>query len=718
MAVTYACKRGYLSQSVGSASRLPDRQHFRYIRQSHPGFPKPREDRQKLSSTAVPPSGDSDHGWSEIEHSIAEIAEFSQSDISFAEFAKELLDRTAALLSAAGGAVWLQGQQAELHPQYQVNMELLGFEAAGGERIAAAHTRFLHSLMQTGEGRVVSPRSTPPSSETSENPSDHAWIGSAIRLDGNVVGVIEVIHRLKINAATERGNLRLLAMVCDLSENFLRRQQLHQLRQSEQRWQQYEGLVSRVHANLDLTALAYQIVNDGRSFIGCDRISLIAPRGDTLQLIAISGVDTFDRRSTLLRSLETLSEVVVQSGQALRYQGETDHLAPQIEKPLTAYVDLSHARTIDVIPLRPRSVSPSSGEDQLAGVLVIEQFETSSDGESDVRASRLVNLAGLALRNALDYDTLPFLSLARFARRASRFGYLQRPKLLFSAVALVLLGLALAFLPASFYVKAEGELQPGLRRDIYAPHDGEVVKVVRQHDEDVEAGDVLLVLRSRPLEIEMQRLRGEHQTIEKKLLAVGAARVQTDRNAASANRYPGQLAAEEQELEQQLSSLEKQILLVRQQRDQLSVCSPIDGRVLTWNPRELLEDRPVQRGQLLMSTADIGGPWTLELLIPDHRIGYLMKAQSAGGEPLEVTFSLATDPGTTYRGRISQIAGRTESVDGKPASVRVTATVPDTATELLRPGATIHAKVDCGTRSLGFVWLHDIVEATQSWLFF
>ena len=36
----------------------------------------------------------------------------------------------------------------------------------------------------------------------------------------------------------------------------------------------------------------------------------------------------------------------------------------------------------------------------------------------------------------------------------------------------------------------------------------------------------------------------------------------------------------------------------------------------------------------------------------------------------------------------------------------------------LVPGATVVAKVHCGRRSLGYVWLHDVIEAVQMWILF
>lgn len=676
-----------------------------------------------MSTSVLPPLGDSnsDRGWSELERCLAEIAELSRSDVSFGEFAKQTLVRAVRILAARGGAVWVGGSREELHLQCHLDCEQ--WELTPRSPATTAHHHFLLAVIRSGKASIVSPRSERPDLPSDESAYDCDWIAAPFEIDGVVVGIVEVARSAGDNETTRQGSLRLLEMVCELTADFFRHQQLRELRYSERQWQQYESLVLRVHADLNLRSTAFELVNDGRAFVGCDRVSLLVPRGDDLRVIAISGVDTFDDRSHLVNALETLAQAVVRSGQALRYRGETAELAPQLEGPIGDYVDLSHALTMDVIPLRP------SDDRESVGAIVFEQFGT-ADAQTaqtrglhqramDERIVRVAYLGGSAVRNALDYNTLPLLNAARWVRGwASRLGTVRRRRLIVATGAISLIVLLLMLIPATVYVKAEGELQPSIRRDIYAPLDGEVVDVPAVHDGDVVKDEILVLLRSRPLEIKLQGLQGEYQTTEKKLLAVASARVQSDsQDTGSANR-PRQLAAEEQELKQALLSQQKQMDLVRQQRESLCVRSPIDGRVLTWNPRELLEDRPVQRGQLLVSLADIDGPWGVEVLVPDHQIGYVLSAQRNNRLPLTLTFSMATDRRTSHQALLQTVGARSESIDGQPASVRVTATVPKTAIGHLRPGARLYAKVDCGTRSLGYVWLHELVDTFKAWLLF
>jgi multidrug efflux pump subunit AcrA (membrane-fusion protein) len=178
-----------------------------------------------------------------------------------------------------------------------------------------------------------------------------------------------------------------------------------------------------------------------------------------------------------------------------------------------------------------------------------------------------------------------------------------------------------------------------------------------------------------------------------------------------------QLASEQEELRQLLASQQQQLATLRRQREKLVVRSPMDGQVLTWDLEKSLSDRPVQRGQLLLSVANLNGPWVAELDVPDGEIGHILKARSSPDDT-PVTFQLATNRGSDFQGVIRRIASRTETgADDRPV-VRVTVDVDEKSIGELRPGATIFAKINCGKRKAAYVWFHKVVEAVQSWILF
>ena len=168
----------------------------------------------------------------------------------------------------------------------------------------------------------------------------------------------------------------------------------------------------------------------------------------------------------------------------------------------------------------------------------------------------------------------------------------------------------------------------------------------------------------------------------------------------------------------QKASLDERYALLVAQKADLRVESPISGQVATWDVAGLLGNRPVERGQALLSVADTAGPWQLELLVPDRRIGHVKSAQQKLAPQLDVTFMLATDPARSYQGRVKQVAMTSEVEPEIGAAVKVDVSIERSALAEPRPGATVVARIHCGRRSLGYVWLHEVWEFIQSRILF
>ena len=91
---------------------------------------------------------------------------------------------------------------------------------------------------------------------------------------------------------------------------------------------------------------------------------------------------------------------------------------------------------------------------------------------------------------------------------------------------------------------------------------------------------------------------------------------------------------------------------------------------------------------------------------------------------MEVTYILATEPSVTHKGKIKEIH-RSAEVRGEEGNTVLIKVELDKAEmdqlreqQKLRPGATVTAKVNCGTRPLGYVMLHDLIEFIQSRVLF
>jgi hypothetical protein len=145
--------------------------------------------------------------------------------------------------------------------------------------------------------------------------------------------------------------------------------------------------------------------------------------------------------------------------------------------------------------------------------------------------------------------------------------------------------------------------------------------------------------------------------------------------------------------------------------------------IVTWQVRDLLLLRPVEKGQVLMSVADKTGPWELEIKMPDDRLGHINRAAAEArqaGRELEVDYILATDPGTRHYGTVKEIHEQAEvrGEEGNTVLVRVTIDPSRHEKEELGAGASVTARISCGKRSLGYVWFHDVLAFIQTQVLF
>ena len=158
--------------------------------------------------------------------------------------------------------------------------------------------------------------------------------------------------------------------------------------------------------------------------------------------------------------------------------------------------------------------------------------------------------------------------------------------------------LGLTFIEKDFNLSAEGTLEPTVRRQVFAAIDGEVVKVHVRRNTAVEKGQLLVELRNPEIDIQLEELQGQYNsTLAEKAKVTG----QLFGNLEPADKLA--LSGQLSELETKLISLSKKLELQRIRREQLSIKSPIDGVVTTWDVEETLRSRPIMTGQVLMEPA-------------------------------------------------------------------------------------------------------------------
>jgi hypothetical protein len=230
---------------------------------------------------------------------------------------------------------------------------------------------------------------------------------------------------------------------------------------------------------------------------------------------------------------------------------------------------------------------------------------------------------------------------------------------------------------------------------------------------------VLATLRNTELDVAITDVIGRKATANEQLVATERSLKNEKLTEAEKNRLYGERAR----LAREFTSLGDQQKLYEQKKADLLVRSPIDGVIVTWQVRDRLLLRPVEKGQSLLSVADKTGPWELEIHMPDDRLGHVNRAAAAArqaGRDLVVDYILATDPGTRHRGAVKEIHEQAEvrGEQGNTVLVRVTIDPDRHEKEELGAGASVTARIACGKQPLGYVWFHDLLAFLQTQVFF
>ena len=147
----------------------------------------------------------------------------------------------------------------------------------------------------------------------------------------------------------------------------------------------------------------------------------------------------------------------------------------------------------------------------------------------------------------------------------------------------------------------------------------------------------------------------------------------------------------------------------------------MEGLVVTWDLRDQLMRRPVKVGQKLMTVVDPDGKWELEIYMPESRMGHVNRSWNKARQDktdLTATFMLETDPSQAYEGQVVEIHGMADVQGDEGNTVKIRVAVDKSELPELRPGTSVTAKIHCGRRSIGYVWLHDVIAWVQTNILF
>ena len=290
-------------------------------------------------------------------------------------------------------------------------------------------------------------------------------------------------------------------------------------------------------------------------------------------------------------------------------------------------------------------------------------------------------------------------------------------KSLILMVLLVSLSWLLFFWKFPFDLHSQGRIQPMNERNIFAPENGQVLKLPVTEGVDVVQASLVAEMESREIEEKLVQIEGELAEIRQRLQDLELTN--TDNDGVDSQFASAKLAAEIEVLKIRQVTAQENYDQFLDRKNSLRIMSPIDGQVVTPRLRQRLAERPLNRGDLLMTIADLNGPWELELLIPDRKIDYLKQRLEDGGH-VTFDFKIVSDPEKEFQGVLREIDYRVEPSSSSEVTF-VTIYVDIDEQELaglLRIGTRVYGNFGCGKRSLFFLLTHELRDSLREWLLF
>ncbi len=436
------------------------------------------------------------------------------------------------------------------------------------------------------------------------------------------------------------------------------------------------ALQARALAHADFEVAAAEVVNQLSTQLGCERVSLGLYVGGRLRVVAVAGVSDLNPRSAEVQRLAAAM------AEALDQRLALVHPMPAGATPA---ITVAHAALAASNGQAAIFTVPVSTRHEMMGALLYERqggfdpgaCETAKDAAMFVgplltlkhRAeSGLRRTVGRAL--LADKTRRPFSGTRRATLRAAALG------------SLVLVG-ALALMPVTQHVVSPARVEGRVQQVLAAPVDGFVGSVAVRPGELVKAGQVLLVLDTRELELERDKWAAEMSQLDKQY-----------REAMSREEAAPIVMARAR-----LDVARSQHELALQQIQRATLRAPIDGVVMSGDFTQSV-GVPLKRGQELMTLAPDQG-WRIVAEVDEQEVSLVHEGQQA-----QALFAALGGRGDLKLAitRIAPVATQAEGrnvfeVEGTPSNTALAG-----SGTTLRAGMRGVMRIEAGQRALAVLW--------------
>ena len=699
----------------------------------------------------------------QIEEAFEAASKLAGSNLPPADFYQSFLNRTLSAIDAPAGAVWLRTPQGFLQIACQVNLEKVGLENKRGGR--QCHNEVLRQVFQAAPPRPMmlepngrfAPNQGPPAPADAgaipaANLTDYfALFAPIVTADKSSMGVLEVFQDPSHDARLYPTFLNYAFQMAGYASQYHQFSNARAASGVERTFAQVEQFARIVHSSLDPTETAYQVANEGRKLIECDRLCVgIRHARRRVTVEAVSGADVVEKASTHVRRLRLLMEAVLAWGETLTFKGIKDAgLPPDVSHSLDEYLNESQPKLLVVQPIRDEREKDQSKSAR--SVLVLESFNPPDEIEPMIQRLEVVGKhSAPALYNAAQMKRVPLKFLWwPIAKVQEGLGGKARSYLAGGAVLLAILTALMILVPYPLRMDAKGSLQPVENQNIFALREGVLRKFFVKPGDKLHPGDPVAELYDAQFENEFKQAFDKLREAESK--QTHARRLLGDPTLPLNQKLQLSIEADLaqgtiESMKEHIKSLELSYngiqtrpgwFFAKTREFSTQLRRPVgESRWTVLNDdraRENLLGRTVKSNEVLQRVGNVEGAWQVELKIPQRNVGQIMRAfndnslhktDKIGRKYLEVDVLLSSMPDTRYIGWLYQddlaaeaVPNKNEHDENEPVvTAYIKLNLDDIAQDKRIPesqfvsGLEVRTRIRCGDHAMGYAMFHGVWE--------
>jgi hypothetical protein len=674
----------------------------------------------------------------EVNRISEEIAQLAESDLQPSQFYSEFLQRVYFAMQGFGAAVWIRTPQGNLQLQCQINLREVGLDRSPDSR--PMHDELLRQAAMQAKGGIVTPNfshnfGTGGTDQIAGNPTDYIILLVPIVQEKQVLGLVEIWQDPARANNVVQSLYQFLVRMAAFISLFQRNHQLRTMLGQQDLWLKLETFARQIHASLHTTEVAYLIANEARRLIEVDRVSVATRPGAGCVVTAISGADVVEKRSNLVQLMRHLFDAVIDWGERLIYTGtKDDALPPKVLESLDAYLGESNSKILVVMPLIDER--EKEGKKKARSALMMESFETNLQPEQLLARLDVVGRhAAPALYNAQEYRRIPmrFLWLP-LAYVQDGLGGKTKAIIASSLTAVVVLILAMIFVPFPLKMDANGQALPKVRSWVYPSSPGKIddIPLGLTSGSKINKGQTLFSMFDQEMAKDINQTMSDIQLARMKATpAVGRGADEKGSDAAGNKEAEMTLKAKNDYLQQ----LQRRFNANLSKPGYYTITAPKTGIILSSDFRQELMGRNVKPGDPLVRVGytDVVNPklsdWELELKIPQKHYGQVLRAFE--GKPadyeLDIDVLFTSEATRSYRAKLRKdkigSQANTQKDDNNETEPVILAwarinpnsqgDIPESEripTRLLLSGGEVHTRIRCGNHAMGYSLFYGVYE--------